>query len=116
MLWLLGEMSYSRDPEESGREAGRRLNISGEIVNKWKSGDRKPSFEFLLLLHNVTGVNLHWLITGKGDRHEGAPSGRVRWPLGSGAAVAARTDRRRAITVNAPTSAKRPTAPPKNRS
>lgn len=113
--WLLGEMRY-KDPEESGREAGRRLNISGEIVNKWKSGDRKPSFELLLLLHLVTGVNVHWLVTGKGDPHDGAPGGRVRWPPGSGATVAARTDRRRSITVSPPTSVKRPTAPPKNRS
>lgn len=90
---MLGEMHY-KDPEECGREAGRRLGISGEIVNKWKSGDRKPGFDNLARLHEITGVNVHWLVTGEGSAHDGAPKGHVEWAPAADE-MKARTKRRR---------------------
>jgi transcriptional regulator with XRE-family HTH domain len=69
---------------ELGGEAGRRLGIRSATINFWLKKRGHPSFENLLRIHEVTGVNLSWLILGPNsgyEAYEGAPAGRVSWPL-----------------------------------
>jgi transcriptional regulator with XRE-family HTH domain len=46
-----------------------RLGINASYLSKIKQNIHVPSAAFLYHLWQQTGVNLHWLITGEGDRY-----------------------------------------------
>ncbi|CAN5354891.1 hypothetical protein BH10ACI2_BH10ACI2_00260 [soil metagenome] len=49
----------------------RRLSTSDATVKKYLDGERLPIPEMLLEITRVTGINLHWLLTGEGARRVG---------------------------------------------
>jgi transcriptional regulator with XRE-family HTH domain len=49
-------------------EIGRRLETNHATVHPYTNGSRLPTSELLLRIHRATGVNIHWLLTGKGPR------------------------------------------------
>lgn len=49
-------------------EIARRCKTTDATVKAYADGATLPSFEILLQMHFATGVNLHWLMTGKGQR------------------------------------------------
>ncbi|MGE5341908.1 MAG: helix-turn-helix domain-containing protein [Candidatus Omnitrophota bacterium] len=51
----------------SQREIASRLSIDFTTYNRFETGDRAPNIEILRKIYQVTGVNLHWLLTGEGD-------------------------------------------------
>jgi hypothetical protein len=48
-------------------EIARRCKTTDATVKFWLEG-RLPSAEFFIQIHQATGVNIHWLLTGKGQR------------------------------------------------
>ena len=57
-LEIFNDASYS--------EIARRLKTNHATIIPWATGKRMPTGELLLRIQNVTGVNLHWLLTGRG--------------------------------------------------
>lgn len=49
-------------------EIGRRLETNHATVRPYTTGARLPTSELLLRITRATGVNLHWLLTGRGPR------------------------------------------------
>lgn len=49
-------------------EIARRIKATDATVKYYVDGSRLPTFENLLQISRVTGVNLHWLMTGRGPR------------------------------------------------
>lgn len=46
--------------------AARRLGVSDGVVSLWARGIKTPSMHNLVRLSGLSGVNLHWLLTGVG--------------------------------------------------
>jgi|GEM_PF-992541 len=44
------------------------LGVSVVTLGNYERGDREPELQFLLLYAKNFNANLHWLVTGKGDR------------------------------------------------
>ncbi len=47
-------------------KAARAVGVSGNTVCMWATGERMPSLTVLVRVSGAAGVNLHWLLTGKG--------------------------------------------------
>lgn len=43
----------------------RILGISDSVVRRWETGRATPSLSAALAFAEATGVDLHWLLTGK---------------------------------------------------
>jgi len=54
----------------SDREIACLLRTSCSAVNSVIEGRELPSTKLLLLIHCVTGVSIHWLLTGKGMKSQ----------------------------------------------
>lgn len=54
----------------SNAEIARRINTTDKSIKNYMDGDRFPSFPMLFQVSRVTGINIHWLITGRGPRRE----------------------------------------------
>jgi SOS-response transcriptional repressor LexA len=48
-------------------ELADRLNLKASALSQMESGKIKPSIDTMNKLCNLYGINLHWLITGKGN-------------------------------------------------
>lgn len=53
--------------QATNAEIARRLKSSDATVKAYTEGSRFPLPEMLIQIHNVTGINIHWLMTGKGS-------------------------------------------------
>lgn len=52
---------------KTATEVAEKLNLTPQAVSKWnKDGGMK--FSTLRLISDQTGVSIHWLLTGKGER------------------------------------------------
>ncbi len=51
------------------KELAGALGNSETVVSNWRTGYSKPKLEFLINKVEPKGINLHWLLTGKGDMH-----------------------------------------------
>ena len=49
-------------------EIARRLKTTDATVKLYVDGKRLPVAEMLLQIQMVTGANIHWLLTGQGER------------------------------------------------
>lgn len=49
-------------------EIARRCKVQQSAVVNYLRADRLPSADVLLQIERASGVNLHWLMTGKGSR------------------------------------------------
>lgn len=49
-------------------EIARRLGTSDAAIKNYMDGQRFPAPEILLEAGRVTGINLHWLLTGDGPK------------------------------------------------
>lgn len=49
-------------------EIARRCKTTDVTIKYYVDGARLPHPEMLLQIHLATGVNLHWLLTGKGEK------------------------------------------------
>ena len=54
--------------QASNAEIARRIKINPATVKLYVDGDRLPIPEILLQINLITGVNMHWLLTGEGER------------------------------------------------
>lgn len=52
-------------------DIARRCKTHDSTIKLYTDGERLPIAEMLLQMHRVTGINLHWLLTGKGSRRVG---------------------------------------------
>jgi len=50
-------------------DLAKRLKMNPSAISQMESGKIKPSLETLVLLDKYYGVNLHWLVTGKGTMY-----------------------------------------------
>lgn len=55
-------------PGSNDGDIARRLHTTYATVRLYTRGDRLPIAEMLLHIQRVTGVNVHWLLTGDGPR------------------------------------------------
>ncbi|OGI02594.1 MAG: hypothetical protein A2104_10435 [Candidatus Melainabacteria bacterium GWF2_32_7] len=51
----------------SQEEFAKTLGISQKTISYWEQGRNEPQIETLRVLSDKFGINLHWLITGKGE-------------------------------------------------
>lgn len=49
-------------------DIARRMNRSRATVKMFMDGDRFPNAENLIEISQATGINIHWLLTGRGSR------------------------------------------------
>jgi ribosome-binding protein aMBF1 (putative translation factor) len=52
----------------SNAEIARKLKTTDNTIKYYTDADRLPAPEMLLQIARVTGINLHWLLTGNGER------------------------------------------------
>ena len=52
----------------SQMELADRLDVSGQAVSRWESGDTTPSVDKLKTLARIYGVSLDWLCSDTADR------------------------------------------------
>ncbi|HYP29388.1 MAG TPA: helix-turn-helix domain-containing protein [Blastocatellia bacterium] len=45
-----------------------RLGVKRQAVYKWGRGETHPDLDRLLQISELTGVSLHWLLTGEGPK------------------------------------------------
>jgi transcriptional regulator with XRE-family HTH domain len=55
-----------------------KLGVNPSAISQMESGRIRPSLDTMMLLSKNYGINLHWLITGRGDMYEN--TGEVRKP------------------------------------
>lgn len=55
-------------PGMNKTEIARRLKTTDTVVGNYTDGKRLPTAELLLQVERTTGVNVHWLLTGKGQK------------------------------------------------
>ena len=46
-----------------------RLRSTADEVNAIVNGEKMPSVELLLSVHQITGASIDWLLTGKGNKY-----------------------------------------------
>lgn len=56
---------------DNGAEIGRKLKLSKNLVYRWRDGLGLPTSETLLDIFECTGVSLHWLMLGEGEKYLG---------------------------------------------
>jgi transcriptional regulator with XRE-family HTH domain len=49
-------------------EIARRLDTTDATIKFWMDNERMPTLEMLWRISSATGVDMHWLLTGQGDR------------------------------------------------
>ncbi len=54
--------------DASNAEIARRLNTSDATIKNYMDAKRLPLAEMLIEIARVTGINLHWLLTGQGPQ------------------------------------------------
>lgn len=52
----------------SNAEIARRCKTTDSVIKNYIEAKRFPNVELLLQIQRATGVNLNWLLTGKGSR------------------------------------------------
>lgn len=52
--------------DASNAEIARRITTTDSTIKSYMDGDRLPVGEMLLRITAATGINLHWLLTGRG--------------------------------------------------
>lgn len=57
---------------DNGAEIGRKLKLSKNLVYRWRDGLGIPTSETFLEIFKCTGVSLHWLMIGEGEKYVGA--------------------------------------------
>jgi len=61
-------LKYIRmEKEWSQRELGTHLETFQANIARIESGVQDLTYKQLRLLNNLTGVNIHWLVTGQGE-------------------------------------------------
>lgn len=55
-------------PNLKPAEIARRLQTSDSVVKNYLEAKRLPTAKMLRRITDSTGVNLHWLLTGEGNR------------------------------------------------
>jgi hypothetical protein len=60
---IVEAFNYHPDPE-----IAFLLKTSCKTVRAFTEGDEFPPLEIILSIHTVTGVSLHWLLTGEGNK------------------------------------------------
>ncbi len=58
-------------PPERGRRArlAKEMSVSGEAARKWLSGESVPGINNARKMATLLGINVDWLLTGRGDMH-----------------------------------------------
>ena len=51
----------------SQNQLAKKLGVAQNTLSQWERGERDIPTSILLKLHSITGVNLHWLLTGQGE-------------------------------------------------
>jgi transcriptional regulator with XRE-family HTH domain len=54
--------------EATNAEIARRCHTTSTTVKLYAEAQRLPIAEMLLQITRVTGINIHWLLTGRGSR------------------------------------------------
>ncbi|HEX9005424.1 MAG TPA: helix-turn-helix domain-containing protein [Blastocatellia bacterium] len=52
----------------NGAEIGRQLGFEKQNVYAWRDGRGMPTTETILKIYECTGISLHWLLTGEGEK------------------------------------------------
>ncbi|MCP5107160.1 MAG: helix-turn-helix domain-containing protein [bacterium] len=60
--------SFRRSLDITLSELARKAGLSIGIISEMETGKNKPSPQLMYTMHQVYGLNLHWLLTGAGDR------------------------------------------------
>lgn len=80
---------------ENVEEISRKVLLSKQAVYLWQKG-KPPSLETLLLISDLSGTSLHWLVTGEGpeliDGSTGLEQVRAMTPFAGGVRLAALED------------------------
>lgn len=50
-------------------ELAEILGVEPGTVSNWKNGRNRPSYETIFTLRELKEINLHWLLTGKGEMY-----------------------------------------------
>ena len=58
-----------KDVKMSQGEFAKRINVSKRTIWNYEHNDRYPESPFLQKLSKEFNVNLHWLLTGKGEKY-----------------------------------------------
>jgi len=54
---------------DNGAEIGRKVKLSKNLVYRWRDGEGIPTSETFLRIFECTGVSLHWLMVGEGEKY-----------------------------------------------
>lgn len=64
---------YDRIQEAFGitnsAEIARKLGYGKHLAYKWRDGEALPTTETVIKVYELTGVSLHWLLTGEGEKY-----------------------------------------------
>lgn len=52
-------------PDETDSEFARRLGLSPQVINHYRTGRQGAALESVVQVVRATGVNMHWLVTGE---------------------------------------------------
>ena len=47
---------------------GRKIGVQKQAIYRWGRGETQPDLDRLLLISELTGFSIHWLITGEGSK------------------------------------------------
>lgn len=69
---MLGERlrALRKNLKLSQVELGEKIRVKASAISQMETGRINPSVETMLNLSKLYGVNLHWLITGKGSMYD----------------------------------------------
>ena len=45
-----------------------KFGVKPSTITSWKNGDNSPQYENILQKNELSGINLHWLLTGEGEK------------------------------------------------
>jgi len=54
---------------DNGAEIGRMVKLSKQNVYRWRDGEGVPTTETLLNIYKLSGISLHWVLTGEGEKY-----------------------------------------------
>lgn len=53
--------------EQSIEKIATRMGVIKQSIYKWQRGATKPTIDKLLMISELTGYSIHWLLTGEGE-------------------------------------------------